>query len=136
MKPISEYTQRARDLRKKQTSEEELLWMNLRSRKFRGKKFLRQHSLIYQIDTKPRYFIADFYCAAHRLVVELDGGYHETPTQQEYDQWRDAIIEGLKLKILRIKNEEMKDVEKVLKKIEELFSLTPANNGVFMSPCL
>ena len=92
MKPISEYTQRARDFRKKQTSEEELLWKNLRGRMFRGKKFLRQHSLIYQIDTKPHYFIADFYCTEHRLVVELDGGYHETPTQQGYVQWHDVMV--------------------------------------------
>jgi very-short-patch-repair endonuclease len=58
------------------TPAEQILWDRLRGRRFQGLKFRRQHPL--------GRFIVDFYCAEHRLVIELDGGIHRH--QQEYDQ--------------------------------------------------
>ncbi len=109
---------RARELRKTMTKAESLLWQKLRNRKFLNLKFLRQHPIIYQvIDNKPRYFIADFYCAEKMLVVEVDGDIHEF--QKEKDMHREDILRSLNLKIIRIKNEEVsEDIQKVLERIK------------------
>jgi very-short-patch-repair endonuclease len=110
--PIS----RARKLRQDMTPEEKLLWANLRNRKFKGLKFLRQHPIIYEIiDNRRLFFIADFYCAEKKLVVEIDGKIH--CFQKDYDERRDEILSNMELRVLRIKNEELKDVCAVLDKI-------------------
>ncbi len=98
------------------TEEEEILWHFLRNRRFCGLKFLRQHPIIYDlINNEPRYYIADFFCSEKKLIVELDGKIHDF--QKEKDQFRDEILTDLGLRILRIKNEETKDIFKVLEKI-------------------
>ena len=107
---------RARELRQNMTGAENLLWLNLRGRRLLNLKFLRQHPIIYQVsNNRPFYFIADFYCAEKKLILEIDGLIHET--QQEEDQHREEILESLGLNILRIKNEEVEDISKVLEKI-------------------
>ena len=110
----------ARELRQKMTPEEDFLWQMLRNRGIKGEKVRRQHPLIYKTRGWIKYFyIADFYCAFRKLVIELDGKHHEFGGQLEYDIARDAIINQMGLTILRIKNEElMYDVELVMKKIE------------------
>jgi very-short-patch-repair endonuclease len=120
MQSYKTITQLARELRRNQTAEEDLLWRNLRNRKLNGVKFLRQHPIIYGNGhrNKPLFFIPDFYCAEKKLIVELDGKIHEF--QKEYDNNRDNILQELGLKILRIKNEEMQDVSKVLNKIKSM----------------
>jgi len=55
----------ARELRKAQTSAEELLWQLLRKRQLFGFKFRRQHQF--------GDYVADFYCHEAKLVVECDG---------------------------------------------------------------
>ena len=108
---------RARELRRNMTKSELVLWKELRNRKFMGLKFVRQQPLIYQvIDNQPRYFIADFVCYEKRMIIEVDGAIHEF--QKEEDEHREDILKSLDFNILRIKNEETKDVEKVLKKIK------------------
>ncbi|NQU86855.1 MAG: endonuclease domain-containing protein [Mariniphaga sp.] len=107
---------RARDLRQNMTPEEKLLWKNLRNKRFKGLKFLRQHPIIYEVINNRRlFFIADFYCAEKKLVIELDGKIHDF--QKDYDQRRDEILNNMNLKVLRIKNEELKDIGEVLNKI-------------------
>lgn len=115
--PIS----RARKLRQEMTPEEKLLWAKLRNRKFKGLKFLRQHPIIYDtINNRPKYFIPDFYCAEKKLIIELDGKIHDF--QKDYDERRDEILTNMELRVLRIKNEEMGNVRKVLQKIEQFIS--------------
>ena len=63
-----------------------------------------------------KYFVADFYCDNKKTVIELDGPIHQN--NLEYDQFRDEEMVYLGLHILRIKNEELLDMEHVLKKIE------------------
>ncbi len=110
----------ARELRKNATPAEKLLWAELRNRQVCGKKFLRQHPWIYETDRgRLHFFIADFYCAEHKLVIELDGKIHEK--QKHYDRERDLIIGKLGLKVLRFKNEETEKMEKLLEKIESCF---------------
>ena len=104
-------TERTRDLRKRQTPAEQLLWQELRNRKLMGKKFLRQHALFYE--DRYKYFIADFYCAELRLVIEVDGGIHER--QREYDAMRTHILNGLGITVVRFRNEEVEgDMRAVL----------------------
>ena len=100
----------ARALRRRATPAEQKLWERLRNRRLKGLKFRRQHPL------GP--YIADFYCAAHRLVVELDGGIHEQ--QREEDARRTAYFEAYGYKVLRFRNEEVEeDIEGVLRRIAE-----------------
>ena len=51
------------------------------------------------------YFIADFYCAEKKLIIELDGKIHDE--QKEYDENRDRILKEMKLKVIRFKNHEL-----------------------------
>ncbi len=107
---------RARKLRQNMTPEERLLWANFRNRRFKGLKFLRQHPIVYEIiNNKRLFFIADFYCAEKKLVVEVDGKIHDF--QKDYDERRDEILRNLDLRVLRIKNEEINNVSDVLAKI-------------------
>ena len=108
---------RARELRQNMTEAEQMLWKELRNRKFMGLKFVRQYPLIYQvINNEPSYFIADFMCYEKKLVIEVDGLIHEF--QKEEDEHREEILKSLGLNILRIRNEETENREKVLEKIK------------------
>jgi len=113
----SEIKKKATELRKQPTGAEALLWLNLRKRKFEGMKFLRQHPIIYERDGNEHFFfIPDFYCAEAKLAVELDGPIHKRSV--EHDAHRDEILNAHGIRVLRIKNEELKDIEKVLDKIK------------------
>src|SRR5262245_53574174 len=61
-------TERARELRREMTPTERRLWGQLRGRRFAGFKFRRQ--------TPIAGYIADFYCARARLILELNGESH------------------------------------------------------------
>jgi very-short-patch-repair endonuclease len=118
-----EIQERVRWLRKNMTQAEKALWVKLRKRKLGGFRFLRQHPIFYQRNfNEHNFFVADFYCAECNLVIELDGKGHAC--RVEYDQWRDDIIRSKNIQVLRIKNEELENMELVLKKIlEELKEL-------------
>ena len=103
-----ERIQRARTLRKTQTEAEGLLWTLLRSKQLCGLKFRRQHPI------GP--FFADFACKSHRVVVELDGDYHDHV--QEDDLRRQRFLECEGWKVIRFTNEDvMKDAEAVARSI-------------------
>jgi very-short-patch-repair endonuclease len=57
-------------------------------------------------------YIADFYCDAAKLAIDLDGVVHQEHWQ--YDESRDHEISGVGVQVLRISNEAMLDVESVL----------------------
>ena len=110
-------TEIARSLRKNLTEPEKILWKELRNRKLNGAKFLRQHPLFYFSLRKRTYlFIADFYCAEKKLVIELDGKIHDYT--KEYDKNRDYVMFERGLNVLRIKNEELENINEVLLKIK------------------
>jgi very-short-patch-repair endonuclease len=103
----------AKELRKSMTEAEEMLWEQIRNNKLKGLKFRRQHPLDI--------FIADFYCHQRKLIIELDGGIHDTPEQMEYEEGRTAELEEKGFKILRFKNDEvLNDIKSVLEKISEV----------------
>ncbi|MBD2740061.1 endonuclease domain-containing protein [Coleofasciculus sp. FACHB-1120] len=100
--------ERAKELRKQMTAEEKILWQYLRANRLNGFHFRRQQII--------NGFIVDFYCHAVGLVVEVDGEIHEL--QAEYDAERDKILSARGLRLLRIKNEEVRqNVDKVLMRI-------------------
>ena len=110
----------AKTLRENQTEAEKKLWNYLKQKPL-GYKFRRQHPIAYQAwERKTNFYVADFYCAAKKIVVELDGKHHEFPDQKEYDSARDKLMNQFGIKVLRIKNEELKNIRTVLRKIEEM----------------
>jgi very-short-patch-repair endonuclease len=111
-------TNLCRELRKNSTPAEKLFWENVRNRKFIGKKFNRQFPIYYDLNGKESFYIADFYCHQEKLVIEIDGRYHER--QKENDQQRTEIINNLGIKVMRFKNEEIeKNINSVLNKIKK-----------------
>ena len=95
---------RAKWLRKNATDAERMLWQHLRLRQFAGYKFRRQQPL--------GNYIVDFVCLQKRLVIEVDGGQHNT--QAAYDEQRTAWIEEQGFRVLRFWDDEvMKNIESV-----------------------
>ena len=108
-------------LRKEATPSERFLWDHLRRKQLEGRKFLRQHPIIYQrAGNDYEFYVPDFYCAEEKLVIELDGKIHLRT--KEHDQFRDNILEHYGLTVLRIKNEEQTDIKSVLNKIKTHFN--------------
>jgi very-short-patch-repair endonuclease len=106
----------AQKLRKNATEAEEFLWLALRENQLDGYKFRRQHPLSI--------YIADFYCHKLKLVIEIDGGYHQTEEQMLLDAERTATIESQGLKVMRFTNEEvLLNLPEVLNKIKEFAKL-------------
>ena len=83
---------RARNLRKTMTLPEVLVWQALRGKKLRGLQFRRQHPV------GP--YILDFYCAAVRLAVEVDGTTHEL--RADHDERRDGWLAKEGIRVVRI----------------------------------
>jgi len=88
---------RAKELRRTMTPEERRLWQYLRGNRLEGMHFRRQQP----IDG----FIADFYCHACGIVVEVDGPIHED--QVEYDAERDHVFAARNLVVIRLTNTEI-----------------------------
>ena len=84
----------ARTLRKNMTPWERKLWY----------EYLRQYPVRFQRQKAIGNYIADFYCAKARLVVELDGGGHYEPEQAEKDAARTADLNNMQLQVIRICN--------------------------------
>ena len=109
-----------RELRRRQTPAEEILWQCLRDRRLDGYKFRRQHPL--------GRCIADFYCREAKLVIELDGPVHDQPDQRDYDQVREQELKARGLRVLRFKNGEVeKNLAGVLQEISRVLRLSQEN---------
>lgn len=108
----------ARNLRREQTPSEAMVWEIVRNRRINGRKFLRQHPIWFRYHGKKRFFIADFYCAQLKLVLEIDGKVHER--QREYDEFRTFIINQLGIRVVRVTNEVVADTEKFVEWLKRL----------------
>jgi len=113
----------AKEHRSNPTETEKIIWEQLRAKQI-DFKFRRQHL----IDK----YIVDFVCLEAKLVVEIDGKYHEQTKEQ--DDLRTSVIESLGFKVIRFTNEEViAQLELVVKKIkaecEALTSLSPVGRG-------
>ena len=89
----------ARKLRKEQTIQESKIWNLLRNRQFFGLKFKRQYPI--------GEYIADFVCIEKHIIIELDGGQHNSPENiaKDIERTRYLITNGFK--VLRIWNNEV-----------------------------
>ncbi len=87
-------------------------------------KFHRQHPIAVEMDGREIFVIADFFCHARRLVVEVDGSIHKGREQQ--DKARAEAIERLGLRVIRFTNSELlQDLERVLREIAEVAHTPP-----------
>ena len=87
----------AKQLRKEMTKEERHLWSD----------FLRTYSVRFSRQKVLGKYIADFYSAEAKLVIELDGSQHYEDDNLGKDAERTAFLEGYGLTIIRIPNNEV-----------------------------
>jgi len=86
-------------LRRRATPAELRLWGALREGRLIGTRWHFQTVLFG--------YIADFYCDDAKLIVELDGAYHLSPKQAEWDAKRDRAMKEHGIRTLRITNDEL-----------------------------
>ena len=114
---IKEITNR---LRNNTTPSEDKLWKYLRKKQVIGRRFLRQHAIIYDSNGDEHFFyVPDFYCFKEQLAIELDGKIHLY--QKGKDKNRDEILNVLGITVLRFQNEELKNIENVMDRIKREF---------------
>src|SRR5688572_1831507 len=87
----------ARDLRRRMSLPEVLLWKQLKGRQLDGLLFRKQHPV------GP--YVLDFYCAAARLCVEVDGYTHSTGRHIDGDPARDGWLLKQGIRTLRLSAE-------------------------------
>ncbi|HNQ01637.1 MAG TPA: DUF559 domain-containing protein [Syntrophales bacterium] len=107
----------ARNLRKRQTRAEELLWRNLRARQLDYAKFRRQVPI--------GDYIVDFISFEKKIVIELDGGQHAETAARDAE--RDAWLRGRGYNVLRFwDNEVFQNLEGVLEVVRKNVAPTPS----------
>lgn len=114
----------AKSMRHTATDAEHLMWQLLRAKRFINLKFRRQHVIAS--------YIVDFYCHEIGLVIELDGGQHETDDVIEYDAERTKFLEALGLKVVRYWNHEVLNLTDVI--LEDLWRVCLALKSKSTSP--
>ena len=87
----------AKQLRKEMTKEERHLWYD----------FLRSYPVRFSRQKVLGKYIADFYCAEAKLVIELDGTQHYEPDNAQKDDERTEFLKEYGLKVIRIPNNEI-----------------------------
>ena len=90
----SKLTKKSQDLRKNMTKEERRRWYN----------FLRNLPLTINRQKVIGNYIADFYCASAKFIIELDGSQHYEPTMLIKDSLRDEYFTSLGFTVLRYSN--------------------------------
>lgn len=107
-----------KQLRNYGTSAEAKLWTFLQRSQLDNHKFRRQHSL--------GNFIADFYCPAERLVIELDGEQHYHEPGITNDRIKESYLNSIGITVLRFENKLVfDDIEWVLQQIKRAFTNHP-----------
>ena len=101
----------SREMRREAAPAEAVMWRLLRGRRLAGFKFRRQHP----IDP----YIADFFCAAALLVIELDGDSHIG--QETKDGARDEHVQKLGIVVARFWNTQIYDEQDAVE--EEIYRL-------------
>ncbi len=106
-------TQRRR-LRSEQTDAERLLWSKLRKQQLLEIKFFRQYSV------GP--YVLDFYAPTHRLGIELDGGQHAQPAQEDHDRRRTEYLKNRNLIVIRFwNNDVLQNIEGIIDELMKIF---------------
>ena len=86
------------------------MWELLRNNQI-GVKFRRQHPI--------EAYIVDFISLQNKLIIEIDGGYHENEEQKKYDEMRTKTLKQIGFHVIRFSNEEvLKNSNSVMDKIK------------------
>jgi len=102
--------QLSRNLRRNMTDAEKLLWSKIRGKQLNGLQFYRQKII--------GNYVADFYYAKTRLVIEIDGGKHYSAEGREKDRLRDEYMARAGITVLRFSDREvLENLESVLEKL-------------------
>jgi very-short-patch-repair endonuclease len=102
----------SRDLRKQMTEAEQFLWSRLRRKQLKGLQFYRQKII--------GSYIADFYCAKAKLVIELDGSQHYGESGRKQDRLRDDYMTEIGLSVIRFSDRDVfENIDGVMAKIWE-----------------
>ena len=105
----------AKQNRKDATVEEDIIWQEVRNRKIANCKFRRQHPIAG--------YIPDFVCLEKKLIVEIDGGYHNEADQIKFDTARESWLAEQGFTMVRFTNDEVNNaLNTVLKNIEQALS--------------
>ena len=67
-------------------------------------KYLRQYPHQFRRQVTVGIYILDFYCAAAKLAVELDGSQHYTAEGKQHDAARTRFLESLGIRVARYPN--------------------------------
>jgi very-short-patch-repair endonuclease len=111
--------QYCRDLRKRQTMTEGVLWSCVQGRKLNNRKFHRQYPIFYKYETGESFFVLDFYCSECKLGIELDGEIHKYHVRA--DEERTKWLNKKGITVVRFTNEEiLRELPKVLDVLSEL----------------
>jgi very-short-patch-repair endonuclease len=103
----------AKELRKSETEAEKILWSKLNRNQILGLQFRRQHPI--------NIFIADFYCARIKLIIEVDGSIHEIVENKEYDLSRAQILNDFGITLIRFTNEQIfEDIDSAVEQIKTI----------------
>jgi leucyl-tRNA synthetase len=86
----------AKQNRKDATVEEDMIWQEIRNRNLGGFKFRRQYPVAG--------YIPDFVCLEKRLIIEIDGGYHNDGEQKIFDKGRENWLKEQGFTMIRFTN--------------------------------
>ena len=103
--------EKARRLRREMTPHERKLWY----------LFLRRYPVKIYKQRIIGSFIVDFYCAAARLVIEVDGFQHYEPEGMAYDAERSGYLTALGLEVMRFTN---RDIDRHFHSVCEQIDIT------------
>ncbi|MDD3321825.1 MAG: homocysteine S-methyltransferase family protein [Paludibacter sp.] len=115
--------EKAKEMRHEPTKAEDALWECVRNRKIEY-KIRRQHIV--------NGFIADFICLEKNVIIEVDGGIHETKEQREHDKFRKDVLNNNGFIVLRFTNEDVLEnpfeiANKIKKELDNLPSVNQKN---------
>jgi len=109
----------AREGRKNPTHTEKMLWRMLSGRKIHGLKYRREHPV--------GKYIADFYCAEFKLIVEIDGDVHKRDDVKRQDIIRQNELERAGYRVIRFSsNEVFSDMDRVIEEIVKVCRSLPS----------
>ncbi len=112
----------AKENRKNSTEAENIIWQELRNRKIENYKFRRQHPIAG--------YIPDFVCLEKRLIIEVDGEYHDAGEQKKFDVAREQWLNEHQYTMLRFRNDEvLHNSSLVIERIKSELKLKEASSS-------
>jgi very-short-patch-repair endonuclease len=112
-------TNRAKELRQRETEAEQIIWSWLRTKKLNGVKFRRQEPV--------GIYIVDFVSFEKKLIIEIDGGQHNIEENKANDEVRTQWLESQGFRVIRFWNNEVhSNLDGIITRIKETISCSPS----------